>query len=122
MEFTLYILVIVLVIVKIIIWSCVCYTRSKRLRTARQRIIIVQSPQAAVTRQVHDQHGIIRNEHIPSIQDTYGGITNPQLATFAPPSYDDVVRTPLEAIKPPSYEQVIKEHQQIGATQGHGSK
>ncbi|KAK3581192.1 hypothetical protein CHS0354_024726 [Potamilus streckersoni] len=120
MEFTLYILVIVLVLIKIIIWSCVCYTRSRRLRAAQQRIIIVRGPQDTETRQ--DQHGIIHNEHIPSVQDTYGGITNPQLATFAPPSYDDVIRTPQEATKPPSYEQVIKEHQRIGASQEHGSK
>lgn len=106
METSFYIIIIVLVLFKLMIWACVFYARYRRRKfiTCHTRgFIIVQGP----VENIMDTDVIIHNEHLPS--HLYGvdnpAAFSPTAFSAVPPTYEEVQHT-MDA-KPPSYEQII---------------
>lgn len=105
-----YIIIVVLVILKLVIWICIFQYRSKRRAMARcQRgIIVIRNDGTHNPDTIRDRDMILPNENIPPPYG--GGIDNPQVVVQAPPSYDDIIKQGNIDTKPPSYEQVIGEN------------
>ncbi|KAL4234593.1 hypothetical protein ACF0H5_006234 [Mactra antiquata] len=94
MESSFYVIILLLIFLKLAIWLCVIYSRSRRREILRQNgIIILQgdgTPGPGVNNSMNGQ--------------SHGGIDNPGLS--APPSYEEVQRTISMEEKPPSYDQI----------------
>lgn len=101
-----YIIIIILIILKLVIWICIFQYRARRRAIVRgQRGIIVIRGDAAL----HPGTGRDRDMILPNecVSPYIGGIDNPQVVAQGPPAYDDVIKQGHIDQKPPSYEQVV---------------
>ncbi|XP_060582588.1 uncharacterized protein LOC132738970 [Ruditapes philippinarum] len=103
MESGFYVILLLLIFLKLMIWVCVFYSRARRRQIVTQRglIIVHGDVLAGPTR---DRDMIIHGEHPPAMSPV--GLDNPAIVAN-PPSYEEVQRTKSSEEKPPSYDQVV---------------
>ncbi|XP_064598959.1 uncharacterized protein LOC135465612 [Liolophura sinensis] len=107
MEFEYYYVVIILVVLKLSFWSCVCYFRSQKSRAARanQRLVIVDS---------HTRQGVTPFPAPHNDRSVIVDHEEPPATSTGPPSYTEVMTANPQGRedKPPSYSQAVEGHQE----------
>ncbi|KAH3778667.1 uncharacterized protein LOC127844380 [Dreissena polymorpha] len=99
MEFGFYIVIFILIMLKLLIWVCVIYSRAQR----RRRLLAAIDAAASNPRVIIVERGSRDGQH--GIHNDYsGGVDNPALAQWGLPSYDEAAHMQS---KPPPYEQVV---------------